>query len=259
MTMESPSSSSPSSSDTEPDCSSEGKRQKSKQEAPPAFRFFDLPPEIREKIFRFALVLNEPIDLGLNAVSYAKHFLVSKQFGNEATHVFYGSNTFRVLPTHPKAAARRAKPILRRLPRRYKGLITCAQLHLGPHWGKPPKCWTVDKSLGLEHLTALRKLDIYVQADPSHDMYEGFRVSRDFYTLLASSLLTEILAQLPALAEVRLDNDPSVSREGSLVTELWEVAETMAKKVTWGPKGLKRTYSDLLPLCNSSGFYPVYQ
>ena len=257
--MESPYSSSASSSDTEPDSPSEPTRQEAKQAVPRPFRFFDLPPEIREKILRFALVLNEPIDLGLNAVSYAKHFLVSKQYGNEATHVFYGSNTFRVLPTHPKAVARRSKPVLRRLPRRYKALITHAQLHFGPHWGKPPKCWSVDKALGLEHLTALRKLNIYVQADPSHDMYEGFRISRDFYTVLASSLQTEILARLPAVTEVRLDNDPSVSRDGSLVTELCEVAGALVKKVTWGPRGLKPTHSTWQPLCSSFGFFPVYQ
>ena len=211
------------------------------------FRWFDLPTEIRQSILRLALHVDEPIDVGLNAVSQVKTFLVSRRFSGEAVRAFYGSNTFRILPTHPKAVSRRAKPVLRRIPRQYRSLITAAELRFGPHWSKPPKCWVVNKALGLEDLTKLRRLDVFAQADPSQDVYRGFRVSQDFYTFLASSLLTEILEVLPSVVEVRMDNDYGVARDGPLVGELVDVTSTMGKRLLWGTRGSKAP-ATLFPL-----------
>ena len=91
-------------------------------------------------------------------------------------------------------------------------------------------------------------------------MYEGFRISHDFYTILASSLLTETLSRLPTLKEVRVDNDPGVSRDGPLVTEILDVARMMVKNVGFGPNGAKPVVKEWLPLINDmAGFYSVFQ
>ena len=240
--MESPTSEDmPSSPDfgSESDSSLEPEKPKVTRKPVQPFRFLDLPAELRERILGFALKSDQVIDLGQNLVSQVKLLLVSKQFHHEAAAVFYGTNTFRILPTHSRACERRAKPVLRRLARRYRPLITSAELRFGPHWGRPPKCWAVDRALGLEQLTALRRLNVFVQADPSQDMYEGFRVSKDFYTTLAANLLRAVLERLPKVVEVHFDNYSGVSRDGPLITALVDDAKQKGKKITWGVWGTK--------------------
>ena len=205
----------------------------------PTFRFFDLPGELRERVLEYALHVDEPIDIGLNVVSKIKLLLVSKRFHHEAAAVFYSTNAFRILPTHSRAVERRAKPVLRRVPPRYRAMVTAAELRFGPHWSKPPKCWVVDKHLGLEQMKGLRRLDVFVQADPSDDVYQGFRISRDFYTHLAVEKLRAVLQRLPSVREVHIDHWPGVKRKGPLITALVDEARAKELRVGWGTQRLR--------------------
>ena len=78
-------------------------------------------------------------------------------------------------------------------------------------------------------------LEIFVQCDPSHPVFEGFRVSKQFYTDYAGTLVKEVLGVLPGLRWVEFDANPSVERDGELMTRLISDVSQAGKKVLWGP------------------------
>ena len=78
-------------------------------------------------------------------------------------------------------------------------------------------------------------LEIFVQCDPSHPVFEGFRVSKQFYTEYAGALVKEVLGVLPGLRWVEFDANPSVERDGELMTRLISDVSKAGKKVLWGP------------------------
>ena len=204
--------------------------------APPQyFRFFDLPAELRRKILDVVFCVDGIIDMDFHASRMVKAFLVSRQFYREATAVFYGGNTFRLLPIRGKVMKRRAQPLMKRFAARHRAAIVSLELRLGPFWSQPPKCWKVDRALGLEDATALRVLKVFVECDPSHSLYDGFRISKDFYTMYAGGLLKEVVARLPNLREVQFDGYPSVSLNAPLMQRLAHEALLGKKKVVWKP------------------------
>lgn len=71
----------------------------------------------------------------------------------------------------------------------------------------------------------MRLVKVFVECDPSRDIFKGFRVGRDFFTNFAARLLEEILKRLPGLVQVEFDAWPSVMREGPLMRKLVEVAK----------------------------------
>src|ERR1700712_2886302 len=100
------------------------------------FRFLDLPSEIRLHIFHFVLftptrksALQRTGNVGTSAkkskpLAPSSHrialFLASKQIHDEATHYFYSTQTFRVLPVQDFLRM----PTVRGLPQRHRASIT---------------------------------------------------------------------------------------------------------------------------------------
>ncbi|KAL9118513.1 MAG: hypothetical protein Q9187_004943 [Circinaria calcarea] len=203
------------------------------------FRFFDLPSELRRKIMSIHFLIPKVIDLDhrqhSRLVRRLECFLVSKRFHEEAYAVFFGINTFRLFPTHGQAMGRRVQPIMSMLSPRYRAALVTLELRLGPFWSKPPRCWRVTNSLGLENATSLLKLRVFIECDPSHEIFNGFRIGKEFYTDFAGDLLRKVMARLPVLNQIQFDGYPSVSRKGQLMTRLLEEAKAGDIKVTWGP------------------------
>lgn len=198
------------------------------------FSFFDLPFELRSKILCYILTAAQPIDLDPNNYRSGhqrlKLFLASHRLHSEASHLFYSTHSFRIFPTHSRFFGHKTKPLLQRLPTRYREAITSLELRLGPGWSSPPKSWWVDSRLGLEEMVHVRTLKVFVECDPSHDIFKGFRIGRDFYTDFSAHLLDEITRRLPALVWVEFDGWPPVMREGPLIKRIVEVAKVNGKK-----------------------------
>lgn len=85
--------------------------------------------------------------------------------------------------------------------------------------------------LGLEEMEAVRTVRVFVECDPSHEVFDGFRIDREFFTGFSGGLLEGVLGRLPAVGRVELDGWPSVKREGPLVKRLLEVARNAGVRV----------------------------
>ncbi|KAF1846214.1 uncharacterized protein K460DRAFT_406434 [Cucurbitaria berberidis CBS 394.84] len=206
----------------------------------PPFRFFDLPSELRLRIYEFLLILPKTIDLDPTnyriVAPYLRLFLASHRMHEEASRVFYGRNTFRVFPIHGRYINRK-HPLLAWLPRRYRAYITRLELRLGPGFTRPPKGWVVDSRLGLAAATKIHRLKIFIEIDPaSNEIFEGFRVGQDFYTEYCVNLLRGLLAQVPSVNEVEFDAYPSVSKSSPLLEGLLVETKLNQKRITWGPE-----------------------
>lgn len=204
------------------------------------FRFFDLPSELRLRVYEFLLIFSKTIDLDpLNYVDVApslRLFLVNHRMHEEASRVFYGRNTFRVFPIHGRYINRK-HPLLAWFPRRYREHITRLELRLGPGFTRPPKCWVVDSRLGLAAAKKAYKLKIFIEIDPaSNEVFEGFRVGQNFYTEYCVGLLRALLAQVSSVSEVEFDAYPSVSKTSPLLKGLLDETKLNQKSVTWGPE-----------------------
>ena len=81
-------------------------------------------------------------------------------------------------------------------------------------------------------MEAVRTVKIFVECDPSHEIFNGFRIDRDFFTGFSGSLLDDVLRRLPSVIQVELDGWPSVKREGPLVQRLLEVARHAEVRVS---------------------------
>ena len=180
------------------------------------FRFFDLPSELRLKILGFALVTDHIVDLNPNNYGAARRrmnlFLTSHRVHEEAYPVFYGGHTFRIFPTHGRFFGHKVRPLVARLPARYRAALVSLELRLGPGWSNPPKSWKVSGRLGLEEMAAVRTVKVFVECDPSHQIFNGFRIDRDFFTGFSGDLLEGVLQRLPSVRKVDLDGWPAVKR-----------------------------------------------
>lgn len=90
----------------------------------------------------------------------------------------------------------------------------------------------MDDRLGLEEMVAVRTLTVFVQCDPSHDVFNGFRIDRDFFTDFSGSLLEDVLQRLPSVIRVELQGWPTVKKEGPLVKRVLEVARNAGLRVS---------------------------
>ena len=199
------------------------------------FRFLDLPYELRRKILLSVMRYNDVVDLNVNAVRRLGLMLVSRQWYNECCETFYGGNMFRLLPLDGKLDKKRTKPMIQHFTPRNRGFVTRLELRLGPHWSSPPRCWQITDALGLEDLASVRRLDVFVQTDPEHPSFVGFRKSKDFYTNFCGVMLEEICRRMPNLETISLDAWPSVGRDSPLVRRLEAEVTLAGKKVLWGP------------------------
>ena len=200
----------------------------------PLNNFFVLPFELRSKILSYVLTYPTTIDLDPTNYSVGQRrlnlFLVSQDLNCEASEIFYSKNTFRIFPTHSRFFGHKTVPLLARLPAKCRPILTSLELRLGPGWSNPPKSWRVDSRLGLEDMVKVRTLKVFVECDPSHDIFKGFRVGRDYFTDFSARLLEGIMDRLPALITVEFDAWPSVMREGPLMRKLVQVAKAKGKK-----------------------------
>ncbi|MCJ1235072.1 hypothetical protein MMC14_003036 [Varicellaria rhodocarpa] len=208
------------------------------------FRFFDLPPEIRNKILSTVYYIPKVIDvddvLFRRMSRHTRTFIVSKKFHEEASGVFYGINTFRLFPTHGQGLGRKIKPVVSSFSAQYRAALHSLELRLGPMWHKIPACWKVTDTLGLEDMVTLRQIKVFVQIDPSHEIFNGFRsgngvqVGPDFYTDFAGNLLEETIARLPVLEEIAFDTWPSVKRDSPLMKRLLVEGMKGGLRISWG-------------------------
>lgn len=216
------------------------------------FLFFNLPFELRRRILTMALSLHCTLDLdnfNTHAPERLSVFLTSSRMHEEAYHVFYGGHTFRIFPTHWRFFGNKRHSVLSRLSPRYREALISLELRLGPGWSNPPKSWRVTDRLALEDMAKLRKLKVFMECDPSHDIFKGFRFARDSFTNFAGDLLEEIIRRLPSLTEVQFDGYPSVSCHGPLMSRLMDEANRSKKRITYGPdismRSSPQTFEDL--------------
>jgi hypothetical protein len=206
----------------------------------PHFRFFDLPYELRLRIYEELLIIPKTIDLdptNRQVVAPAlRLFLVDQRTHQEASRVFYSRNTFRVFPIDGRYINRK-HPLLAWLPRKYRAHLTRLELRLGPGFTKPPKCWAVNSRLGLAAAKKVHRLKVFVEIDPAaNDVFEGWRRGDNFYTEYCVGLLRGLLAQLPSVNDVEFDAYPSVSKTSPLLQALMEETKLNQKRITWGPE-----------------------
>ncbi|MCJ1366626.1 hypothetical protein MMC16_005756 [Acarospora aff. strigata] len=205
---------------------------------PQGFHFFGLPAEIRRKIYELALCVKRTIDLDpANPRCIAPRLdllLTSRRVHQEAYAIFYGSHTFRIFPTHGRFFGDKIKPLISRLPPHYRAAITSLELRLGPGWNKPPKSWTVDQRLGLGDAVFVRKLKIFVECDPSHDFFRGFRMVEPSFTDIAEAWLQGLISTIPSVETIQFDGYSFVSKSDPLMSRLLQVAKAKKKRITWG-------------------------
>jgi hypothetical protein len=220
------------------------------------FKFFDLPSELRNKIYEIHFN-SIPTILDLDPDNYKviggklPLLLVSKQIHEEAAHYFYASHTVRLFPTHPGRFFKTKKPLLARLPSRHRASITSIQLRLGPGFTNPPRGWVVNDALGLQDTVSVRLLAVFVEVDTSDPIFKGFRRDEDgFYEKFSRDLLNQVLISVPSILEVQFDAYPSVREEGDMMRGLLAAANKHKKLISWGPErgwneqqGLNRAWS----------------
>jgi hypothetical protein len=206
------------------------------------FKFLELPSELRNKIYEFHF-LDAPLIIDLDPDNYKSiHrkfslFLVSKQIHDEASHYFYSTRTIRLFPTHGRWFFKSKKPLLARLPPRYRESITSFQLRLGPGFNNPPQGWVVNDALGLRDATDARVLHVYVEVDTSDPIFKGFRRAEDgFYENFSRNLQNQVLSSLPSIVEVQFDGYRSVQKNGNMMRGLIENATKHKKLISWGPE-----------------------
>jgi len=192
------------------------------------FPFFSLPPELRNRVYELVLFSNT----GHRGKSRISLLCASKRCHTEAAHVLYASNHFRIFPLQDFSPM----PTVKELPIRYRKSVANLELVLGSSWTNPPKSWKVTKVFAkrLASLDAVQTLRIFVQVDPSHPVFQWFRISPTFYTDYCGNLIDQVLTAMPQIRYVELDGNPSVELKGPLVEQLRSKAEEHKKIIKWG-------------------------
>jgi hypothetical protein len=205
------------------------------------FRFMDLPSELRLKVYAFYFSgIQGTVDLAPENPEKIKKSLTimrtCRQVRAEATHYLFSSHVFRVFPTRPGRSLKTKKPLLARLKPYQRHCLTTLEFRVGPDWGKPPRSWVVNPALGLSDCINVRLVNVFIEIDPSDDIFKGFRGPEGFYENFCRALLNDILDGLPAVEKVQFDAWPSVKKRGAMVQSLLEVTVQKGKTICWGPE-----------------------
>ena len=196
--------------------------------------FLALPSELRNRIY-YLVLFSKPEYRRKNGKRRSTRLsilLANKRIHDEATYVLYTRQSFRMFALQDF----NPKPSIADLPPHYQKLVTNLELTLGSSWTKPPKDWKVGRALAkcLAGLDAVQTLRIFIELDPSHPVFARYRISLNFYTDFCGELLSDILGAMPQLQFIELDGNPSVQKDGPLVTRLHEEADARGKTVKWG-------------------------
>lgn len=84
----------------------------------------------------------------------------------------------------------------------------------------------------------MRVLKVFVECDPSDNVFAGFRgknASEDTYRYFCLKLLQGIIEQVPSLETVEIDAYPGVKKDAPLVMALKRRIEEAEKSLFWGP------------------------
>lgn len=214
---------------------------KPKPETKP-FRFLDLPTELRVKVYKdFFGNTGRVIDLDPdNHRRYRKKLAIlrtCRTIYNEAAYLFFSTRTFRIFPTHPGKFFKTQKPLLARLSARQRSYITSLELRVGPGWSNPPTGWVVSEKLKLAGCVNVKNLTVFVECDPSDNIFNGFRKFEGYYERFCQGLLTGIVKDLPpGLTSVRFDAYSSVKKSGVMMRGLIRAASKAGMPITWGPE-----------------------
>lgn len=204
-------------------------------EEPNPLIFFELPAEIRNRIYCLVL-FSKPGYRGADGrrkTSPTAMLAVSKRMHQEASYILYSTASFRIFPLQEFTST----PVVHELRPMYRAMVTKLEMVVGSSWTSPPKTWRVSKLLAkrLSRLSAVSTLRVFVQLDPSLPIFAKYRISLDFYTDFCGALLHDVLACMPQLKAVHVDGNPGVDTTGPLVSRLVREAEAKGKSYTIGP------------------------
>ncbi|KAI6383092.1 hypothetical protein MCOR25_000280 [Pyricularia grisea] len=209
------------------------------------FPLLDLPPELRLKIYGFHFATSgnsgdKAIDLDPDNYKRIHTRLLPllrtcRTVYNEASYYFYSTYPFRLFPTHYGRFFKTKKPLLARLAPRLRGQISTLELRVGPGWNKPPRGWVVNDALGLRDCVSAHKLRVFVEFDPGHPAFQGWRKSDGFYEGFCQKLLDDVLKGVPSLTEVEFDSFPSIKLSGDLMQRMLQTTLQHGRRVTFGP------------------------
>lgn len=231
----------PSSSNLASACPSSDEDTAATTSTPKPFPFSRLPSELRTKIYSLVFApVPSVIDLDpsifklLQRTQLFALFRVSRQIYRESAHHFFSTHTVRIFPTYPGKYFKTKRPLLARLPARWRSSLSSLQLRVGPGWNNPPPGWVVNAALGLADCTSVRVLKVFVECDPSDAIFAGFRKSEGFYERFCGDLLEAVLRDVPSVQVVEFDAYSSVARTGDMMAGLGEVVARRGKVVAWG-------------------------
>lgn len=203
------------------------------------FRFLDLPRELRLEVYGYHFANTDHV-LDLDPDNYKRiHKKLAilrtcRRLYREASYLFYSTHTVRIFPTHHGRFFNTKKPLLARLKPGQRGTITSLELRLGPGWSKPPRGWVVNPELGLKDCVSVRKVTVFVECDPSNDIFKGFRRADGFYEAFSKKLLEGVLSEMPWVECIEFDAWPSVKKSGALMCGLLDVVDSRNLKRVWG-------------------------
>ncbi|KAH9894690.1 hypothetical protein F4778DRAFT_287131 [Xylariomycetidae sp. FL2044] len=210
-----------------------------KRVKPKPFRFFDLPSELRERIYSYYFA-NTGVTLDLDPDNYKRIFKTlailrtCRTIYNEASYFFYSTHPVRIFPCHPGRFFKTKKPLLARMKPGQRACMTSLELRLGPGWSKPPRGWVVNPALGLSDCIRVHKLTVFVECDPGNPIFKGFRQADGFYEGFSKSLLIAVLEEMPWVKNIEFDAWPSVKKSGGLMRALIETITARGLRITWG-------------------------
>jgi hypothetical protein len=203
------------------------------------FRFLDLPPELRLRVYTLHFdALDAAIDLAPD-----NHKRIHKKLAilrtcravhAEASYAFFSQRNFRIFPTHG-LYYKTKKPLLARLAAHQRQQINALELRVGPGFNKPPRSWKVNAALGLADCVGVKRIDVFVECDPSDNWFNGFRRADGFYEEFCAALLTQIFAAVPSVEHVSFDGNPGIRKAGVMMRTLLAVAFGAGKHIRWGP------------------------
>lgn len=201
-----------------------------------AFRFFDLPAELRNRIYHYVLFSKPGYRRarGGRRASRLACMLVNKRMHQESAYVLYATHRFQIFPLQLFEAL----PTVQELPPCYQVLVKNLAMVVGSSWTNPPKSWKVTRHLAkcLKKLP-VETLRVFVDFDPSHPAFARYRVSENFYTDFCGDLLGDVLEIMPQLQYVELDGNPGVDVNGPLVSRLRNEALDQEKIIRYGKEG----------------------